>query len=346
MVNPDGRLAGTPTTPGVYQLDIVATDASGSGPQTLGTLQLTINPALELADVFGVVANRVVAADIGKGGTTAVWTPGTQPPAGFALAGGDTLRLTSGNSGPAGSFDVTATATDSIGASLPTTTSHVVVSDPVSAARRAQVAADQRIGFWFDAVEGSRASFDFSFTGGAKAPVLATVVDAAGTKLDFASAYRRDGGHIRITNLLVPKTARYFIVFKASSTASTVTDARRNVRAPSLYTGVVNIEDAAAKADTKFHAIAGGRAKFVLRAAHAPFPATPGSIQLFGPAGAEIPLPPARAGDGGDRLTISGVRMPVSGEYTLRVGGDGQTIGPLVFEISISTPRNAAFSID
>jgi hypothetical protein len=38
--------------------------------------------------------------------------------------------------------------------------------------------------------------------------------------------------------------------------------------------------------------------------------------------------------------------MPVSGEYTLRVGGDGQTIGPLVFEISISTPRNAAFSID
>jgi hypothetical protein len=345
LVNPEGRLTGTPTAPGVYPLEIVATDSSGSGPQTAGTLTLTVNPALTLADVFGLAADQSVAADIGTGGTGAAWLADPLPPeaTGLVLTPGSTLHLAGATAGAPRAFDVTASATDSVGASLGSTKSHVVVCDPVGGARGTQAAAGARFGFWFEAIEGSRASFEFAFTGGVAAPTLAAIVDDAGVKLDVGSVVTRQRGQTRIKNLVVPRTARYFIVFKADA-ASTVTTARRNVRAPSRHSGIVNIVAPDTTLDGTFEAIAGARVKIVLSRGSAPVAATPGTIVLLSPSGTPIALPPARRDRGGNRLTVAGIVIPATGEYVLRVGGDGQTTGPLVFEVDIVTPKNAAFA--
>jgi hypothetical protein len=342
LVNPEGRLTGTPTEPGVHPLEIIATDASGSGPQSLGTLTLTVNPALTLADVFGLAANLPADADLGTGGTGATWQADPLPPAetGFALTGGATLHLAGATSGAPRAFDATASATDTTGASLATTTSHVVVCDPVASARGATAEAGKRFGFWFDAIAGSRASFDFRFAGAGTSPSLSAVVDDTGVKLDFAAVTRNQPGRTRVTNLVVPRTSRYFLVFTAVD-AATVTAAHPNVRAPTQVTGIANIAAADTTVDARFEAVAGAKVKIVVRRGRAPVAATPGDIVLLQPGGAALTLPAPRRDQGGDRVTVPGIVIPATGEYTLRLAGNGTSTGPLVFEVDIVTPKNA-----
>jgi hypothetical protein len=344
LVNPGGHLTGRPTAPGDYGLVIVADDQSGAGPRTIGALSLHVNPALNLPAVFALPSDDAVAADLGTGGTAASWTAVELPPAGLTLTGGATLHLEGPTSGSPRAFDVSGFATDSVGAAFATAPSHVVVCAPVTAARGADVAAASRIGFWFNAIAGSRASFDVSFTGGDAAPVLETIVDAAGTALDIGDVVRRQAGHTKVTNLAVPRSGRYFLVFLATD-ASSVTAARANVRAPARFSGVENFASAGATVDARFEAVKGARAKLVLTRGQAPVAATPKSIELISPSGTSLPLPTPRRSHGGARLTVGGVVLPESGEYVLRVGSDPNgSSGPAVYEVDLTTPANAEIS--
>jgi hypothetical protein len=42
---------------------------------------------------------------------------------------------------------------------------------------------------------------------------------------------------------------------------------------------------------------------------------------------------------------VSGIDLPTTGEYLIRVGGDGATTGPLSFELEIVPPKNASFEL-
>jgi hypothetical protein len=347
LVPGSGRLTGRPAA-GTYDLDVVATDGSGSGPQTIGTLQLVVNPALRLADPIAVAAGRTVAIDVGSGGTVPQWTASGPVPPGMTLTGGSTLRL-AGPSGSPRAFQVTGSALDSVGAAIPQRSAFVVVAAPVAEARGSVFDTERPFGFWFDAIQGSSASFDFAFDRGSKGPEL-LVLDAAGARLPAAGAIERRAGRVTVRNLPITATGRYFLVFRADedeSAALRVTSARARVRPVRRVAGIANIGEAGAHAEIRFHAVEGSRLRVVMRRGLAPVAADPDFIEVEDPNGARIePLPQGRYNKSRTRKVVSGIVLPDSGEYVVRVGGRDTSTGALSYVVEIVAPPGAPFSID
>lgn len=342
------HLSGRPEVAGTQDVDVLVDDASGAGPRVAGTLHVVVNPAFVLPDHFGVPAARTIAVDVGSGGTSPAWTVGALlPPAGFTLTGGATLRL-AGTTGSPGTFDVSGSGSDAAGASVTAKTCHVVVCAPVADAGRTNVTAGAPFGFYFDAIEGSRASFDFAFSGSGTLPQL-VVLDAAGAALDAASAIRTGGGHVRVSNLAVPLSGRYFLVFRpggSSKFTGSVSPVRSKIRPATRITGVSDISTPAKRVEIRFHALAGSRLKVVLRSGEAPVAAKPDFIEVTTPSGATLPLPPGKTGSDGRRKTVSGIALDAEGEYLVRVGGDDATTGPLNYTLEISPPNGAPYKVD
>ncbi len=341
------HLTGRPEVAAVQDVDVIVEDASGAEPRVAGTLHVVVNPALVLPEHFGVPAARTIAVDLGTGGTAPVWTTGGPTPAGFTFTGGDTLRL----AGPTGSprtFDVSGTGTDAVGASVIAKTCHVVVCEAANAAGRTAVTAGEPFGFYFDAIEGSRASFDFAFTGRGTLPQL-VVLDVAGATVPAAAAIRPGGGHVRVVNLAVPLTGRYFLVFKpagSSKFTGSVSPVRSRVRPPVRISGVADIATPTTRAELRFHAIAGSVARVVLRSGEAPVAAKPDFIELKDPNGQIVALPSGHKSANERRKTVSGIELLETGEYLLTVGGDDASTGPLLYTVEISPPNGAPFKVD
>ena len=346
LISADGRLTGRPTAPGTYDLEIRATDASGSGPQTIGTLQLVVNPALRLFDPIAVPADRTIAVDVGRGGTDAQWTAGAAP-AGMTLTGGATLTL----AGPSGSprvFTVSGSAQDDVGATLPQRSARVVVCAPVDDARGAAGDADAPFGFWFDAIEGSTASFDFAIAGTGAGPHL-TVLDAAGVPLPAGDSIERRAGHVTVHDLPIAAKGRYFLVFTfdpGSKATGRVTSARARVRPTARVAGIANIDTPGAHAEFRFTALAGSKLRVVMRRGLAPEAADPDFIEVYGPDGARVePLPQGRYNESRTRKVLSGIPLAQEGEYVVRVGGRDTSTGALSYVATITPPPGAPFSL-
>ncbi|SDA92623.1 putative Ig domain-containing protein [Mesorhizobium qingshengii] len=113
-----GALTGTPTVAGSFSFTVTATDsttgtaATGSRPYTLivAAPTITLAPATLPAGQFGVAYSQTLTANGGTGPYTYVMT-GT-PPTGITLSSAGVL---SGTPAEFGSFNITATATDSLG---------------------------------------------------------------------------------------------------------------------------------------------------------------------------------------------------------------------------------------
>lgn len=347
LIAGEGRLTGRPSEPGTYDLDVLATDASGSGPQSIGTLRLVVNPALHLADPIGVPAGKTIAVDVGTGGTAAAWTPAGEVPAGMTLTGGATLRL-AGPSGAPRSFTVSGIAQDDVGATLPQDSAVVVVCAPVAEARGTQAGAASPFGFWFDAIGGSTASFDFAFSGKGDLPRLA-VLDAAGTPLDTAGAVRRGAGRVSVANVAIPAKGRYFLVFTFDAGAEftgRVAAARARVRPTTRVAGIANIDTPGAHAEIRFQAIEGSQLRVVMRRGQAPVAADPDFIEVERPDGTRIePLPQGRYNKTRTRKVVGGIPLDKTGEYIVRVGGRSDATGALSYVAEITPPRGAPFSL-
>ncbi len=339
--NANTRLTGTPTLEGDYTVQVTVTDASGLAQQATADLPLRINPPLTLPELFAVAAERTVAVDLGTGGTAALWTAGDAPPAGLALAGGATLRL-SGATGAPRTFEISGSATDSVGASLPETSSRVVVAAPFGGAA-ITVPAGTHFGLWFDAIAGSRADLRLRFTGTGPTPRLASVLDAEGREIDVAALADEHGRRARIAGLVTPATGRFFAVFENAGFTGSVS-ARARVRPPSRGRGIVAIAEPSAIADVQFEAIAGSRLHVLVRRAPAPTGLVPRVFAVVAPDGAPLTLPRQRGTS--RRATLAGLLLPQTGTYRLRLASDGETTGPLYYEFVVRSPRGAAYSAD
>jgi uncharacterized repeat protein (TIGR03803 family) len=117
MLSGAGVLSGTPTVPGSYTFTATATDALGLAGSKSYTV--TINPTISLAGTLTLWTinqpglGQTIQASGGTGALTFRQTSGTLPP-GLALSSGGVL---SGMPTALGTFTVTVTATDSVGAS-------------------------------------------------------------------------------------------------------------------------------------------------------------------------------------------------------------------------------------
>jgi hypothetical protein len=343
------RFVGTPTAAGSFPLTLSVTDASGAGPQLLAPFTIEIREGLTLPSVFGVAAGKPVSVDLGRGGVAPTWTKTADTaPAGFTVTDGATLHLDGPAVGPT-AFTVSASAVDPapLNASMATKTSQVVVADAFDKARLSPPAAGKPFGFWFDAIAGSRVNLSMRFSG-ANAPMFLTLVDDRGAPVQLGDdVLAITASSVRIRNLVAPRTARYFIVFDASPDFSgKVAGASLRVRPPLRSSGVANIASTSSMVETRFTAIAGSRATITLRGGQVPKRPKPGAVALEAPDGSSVSLPSVRIGEGGNRETFLGVTLPQSGEYVMRMGVDGTTTGPVVFEVVIVPPKRAVFSLD
>ncbi|QUP55242.1 autotransporter domain-containing protein [Ralstonia syzygii] len=122
-----GTLSGTPTSAGTFSFTVTATDSStGTGPfaATSGTLNLTVSaPTISLSPssltspTIGVTSSQSLSASGGTAPYTYAITAGALP-AGLSLSAAGVL---SGTPTAGGSFNFTATATDSTGGTGPYT---------------------------------------------------------------------------------------------------------------------------------------------------------------------------------------------------------------------------------
>jgi hypothetical protein len=347
---------GTPTTIGHYPLTFSVTDASGAGPQLLAPISLDVLEGLTLPSVFGVASKKPVSVDLGRGGVDPTWTlTESAPTPGFTVTVGETLHF-EGSSNDAAAFTVTASAVDAaLNASLASKSSRVVVCPAFDAARDSSPNAATAFGYWFDAIGGSRVTLGVRFSG-ADAPPFRTLVDDRGTPIQLGDdVLALTGSSLRIRNLVVPRTARYFLVFDASPTfKGRVAAATLRVLPPRRASHVGNIATDGATVETRFTAIAGSRATITVRSGLVPKPPLPGAVTLLGPDGKSVDLGSARFASGGGRTTFVGVPLAEHGEYVLTFGaaelapGDVRhsTTGPLIVEVVIVPPKRTPFSVD
>jgi hypothetical protein len=266
----------------------------------------------------------------------------------MTLTGGATLQL-AGPSGEPRVFTVSGSAQDSVGATLPQRSARVVVCAPVDDARGAAGDADSPFGFWFDAIQGSTATFDFAIAGKGAGPHL-TVLDEAGVPLPAGDSIERRAGHVTVHGLPIAATGRYFLVFTfdpGSKATGRVTSARARVRPTTRVAGIANIATPGAHAEFRFIALAGSRLRVVMRRGLAPVAADPDFIEVYGPDGARIePLPQGRYNDARTRKVVSGIPLNAQGEYVVRVGGRDTSTGALSYVAEITPPPGAPFSTD
>ncbi len=340
---------GTPTKAGTYPLVFTLTDASGAGPQTLPATTLQIVEGLALPRVFGLAAGKPVSADVGRGGVNPTWTKGTDTlPAGFTLTDGASLHLAAPTA-DVGTFTISGSAVDPapLNATLAKSTSRIVVCEAFDKAARSSPNKGDSFGYWFDAIAGSTTSLVLRFSG-KNAPAFDSLVDDRGTPVALSDrALTQTSSGVRIVDVVVPRTSRYFLVFAAAPTFSgKVAATTLRVRPPLRVAGVANIAAGSPTGQARFTAIAGSTATITVRSGQAPVAAAPGTVSLAPPGGADAALQPTRTASDGSSETFVGVALPTGGEYVLTFGAAGTSAGPLAVSIVIVPPKNAVFSLD
>jgi hypothetical protein len=333
---------GTPTTGGDFVVRAQVADSGGLGTVAEFELPLHVNPPLTLRPLVGVAASESIDVAIGTGGTGPQWTPGDPLPGGMQLTGGAELRL-SGDTGEPRAFDARGSAVQSVGAPLGETTSRIVVASPLADAAGRAVDASQDFGFWFSALAGSRANLEVRFQGLGPTPRLRELLDDTGTPIVIDGTVRETGRRTRIVGAKLPKTGRYFLLFGGNTFTGDVASRRARISPPTGGRGVFFVESEGDTTELRFEAVAGARLRVVFESAPVPRPARPDFIELRSPTMEVLPLPAGRITHRGRRKIVSGVVLPETGEYVLRLGAAAGSTGSLLYRYRIDTPPGAAF---
>jgi Putative Ig domain len=208
-----GTLDGATKTDGEYRFTVRATDSTGATCQ--GELTLVVNPFPEILTEslpMGAAGRPYLSTLSGQGGTPeTIWSVADSLPAGLALTSG-AIRGT-----PSAATTGTASIRyeDFLGARAEKDLSLVIADRGDLTSGKVKLKLEQEdepIARYLELLKDSRLTASIKFSEKVAAQTVVQLLDGSGAAVDFSSLLKVKSKSIKIGNLPIPETGRYFLL--------------------------------------------------------------------------------------------------------------------------------------